>query len=94
MKVRVLKAFYDAHHKNKLRFEGTIYEERLKRAVALQTDGLVKLIEPEIKTVDPVPEDLEKKAGRPKGFSKVPKKKPTRTKKIRKYSSKSTNSKK
>ena len=72
MKVRVIRAFKDAHDKNRLRFEGTIYEENLKRAVALNSAGFVELLEPKIETpASPVPEELEKKVGRPRGLPKA-----------------------
>ena len=82
MKVRVIRAFKDAHDKNRLRFEGTIYEENLKRAVALNSAGFVELLEAKIETPEPpIPQEMEtKKAGRPKGFTKVPKKKPAKKK--------------
>ncbi len=68
MKVRVIKAFKDANNKNKLRFEGTIYEENLKRAVALNSAGFVDLLEAKMEIPEPpVPQEMEtKKAGRPK----------------------------
>lgn len=83
MKVRVLRAFRDSDNDDRVRFEGTIYETNLKRAAQLQKAGVVEFIEP-VKEFTIEEPEMEKKAGRPPGMTKVPKKTAVKTKKIAK----------
>ena len=73
MKVRVVKAFRDKDNGDRVRFEGTIYETDLKRAAELSKVGVVELLEP-VKEYTIKQPEMEKKAGRPRGMTKAPKK--------------------
>ena len=83
MKVRVIKAFRDHHHQDRVRFEGTIYETDVKRAAQLQKAGVIELLEPMKEYTVEEPE-MEKKAGRPKGYTKPSKKTASKVKRIAK----------